>query len=238
MFKQILIVDDNPSDLLIASAVLESSQRIIFTAKSGFDGIDKLSDETIDLFIVDLQMPQMAGVDLIRRIRKIERYRTTPILVMSGRGQTRDVSGAIQAGASDYIVKPVEDVVLEEKVARLLGVKTDSWEQYQVKGVVTDSSGRFVKPFEILSMNEIGLTVETAEPRVEGEIVEIMARIFDDRDLGPQQIRIDKITANQGVYLIAASFLATTDVFRKEIRLLCRELWRAKDRSKQGKEPA
>lgn len=227
MKKLVLIVDDNPSDLIIAESVLAGADLEIVTAGDGYAAINILDEEPFDLLIVDLQMPQMGGIDLIKRVRNIQKCKNIPILVVSARGEIRDVQLAVKVGANDYIVKPIDHAIFEDKVNKLVGESTDkAWIQYPVRGVLPNSVGVATKKFELVSLNELGMVIETREIWSLGELAEFSGDFFKSRSIDPIQGQVAEITHQADVYQIHIVFVATTDVFRKQVRLLCRELWR------------
>ncbi len=114
--KRVLIVDDNPSDRKIVKLVAEKNGFLATEVDEGFKALEALNEQKFSLFIVDLQMPRMPGLQLVRRLRGQPEYKTTPILIMSGRNRPVDVQSAVQSGATDYIVKPMDILVLEEKI--------------------------------------------------------------------------------------------------------------------------
>ena len=118
MSKYVLVVEDNPSDLMISSAMVESMGLVPITATNGIEALDQLGEYEFQLFIVDLQMPKMGGIDLIKRIKKIEEVKTVPIIVTSARKESKDVKGAVLAGAQDYLVKPLDKQVFAEKLKK------------------------------------------------------------------------------------------------------------------------
>lgn len=167
---KILIVDDSPSDLLITGSILENLDHLVVKSQDGFSAIEKMSEEKFDLIIVDLQMPQMSGIELIKRIRRVPKHGSIPILVASARSEVSDVKLAIQVGANDYIVKPMDPMICEEKVTRLLGSQS-SWEEYEIINPELSVLGLIQTNFKILSMSEVSITIETMHALRQGDIL-------------------------------------------------------------------
>ncbi|KAF1066629.1 MAG: Regulator of RpoS [Pseudomonas citronellolis] len=115
----LLIIDDDEVVRESLAAYLEDSGFKILQASSGVQGLAMFERELPDLIICDLRMPQMDGLELIRRLG--ERAVETPVIVLSGAGVMSDVVEALRLGAADYLIKPLEDLaVLEHSVRRTL----------------------------------------------------------------------------------------------------------------------
>lgn len=101
------------------AAYLEDSNFKVLQALNGLQGLQIFESEQPDLVICDLRMPQIDGLELIRRIRQTASE--TPIIVLSGAGVMSDAVEALRLGAADYLIKPLEDLaVLEHSVRRAL----------------------------------------------------------------------------------------------------------------------
>lgn len=115
----LLIIDDDDVVRVSVAAYLEDSGFSVLQAGNGAEGMALFEREQPDLVICDLRMPQVDGLELIRRISALET--DTPVIVMSGAGVMADAVEALRLGAADYLIKPLEDlVVLEHSVRRTL----------------------------------------------------------------------------------------------------------------------
>ncbi|HBO9590607.1 TPA: SpoIIE family protein phosphatase [Pseudomonas aeruginosa] len=116
----LLIIDDDEVVRESLAAYLEDSNFKVLQALNGLQGLQIFESEQPDLVICDLRMPQIDGLELIRRIRQTASE--TPIIVLSGAGVMSDAVEALRLGAADYLIKPLEDLaVLEHSVRRALG---------------------------------------------------------------------------------------------------------------------
>ncbi|MEF8816046.1 MAG: response regulator [Salinibacter sp.] len=112
-----LIVDDSPTMLrIIRNALQKIGYDDIVEAEDGEDALGKLEDADPDFVVTDWNMPNMNGVDLTANIRDHPEYADVPILMITTRGMKEDVKTAMKAQVNNYIVKPFEPEVLEEKV--------------------------------------------------------------------------------------------------------------------------
>lgn len=115
----LLIIDDDEVVRESLAAYLENSNFKVLQALNGLQGLQIFESEQPDLVICDLRMPQIDGLELIRRIRQTASE--TPIIVLSGAGVMSDAVEALRLGAADYLIKPLEDLaVLEHSVRRAL----------------------------------------------------------------------------------------------------------------------
>ena len=106
--KSILLVDDDMRNLFALTNLLEEKGMKIIVARDGFESleqIDKNSD--IDLVLMDIMMPKMDGLEAIRRIREKPKFKDLPIIALTAKAMKGDRAKCIEAGANDYLAKPV-----------------------------------------------------------------------------------------------------------------------------------
>jgi two-component system KDP operon response regulator KdpE len=110
---RILIVDDEPQILRVLRINLVARQYDVVTAATGAEALDSAQTDHPDLVILDLGLPDLDGVEVIRRLRAWTRI---PVIVLSGRVDSRDKVDALDAGANDYVTKPFS---VDELLARV-----------------------------------------------------------------------------------------------------------------------
>jgi len=113
---RVLIVDDDPTNRHLLSAMLSSTRHEFDEAEDGKSAWDKLQNETINLVITDWMMPDMDGVELIDNIRKANFPHYVYIILLTARSTKTDIVTGLEAGADDYLVKPFD---LDELRARV-----------------------------------------------------------------------------------------------------------------------
>lgn len=121
--KRVLIVDDSTSVRRTVLWILEPLGIEVLEAGQGQEALDLLAREKVDLAIVDLNMPVMDGLELIRRLRSDPSTRHLPILMMTTEMRPQDQISAHEAGADMYLVKPSTPAVIRYKVLSLLGLR-------------------------------------------------------------------------------------------------------------------
>ena len=107
--KKVLIVDDDMRNIFALSTVLEEHDMVIVSADNGRDAIRILQDEPdIDIVLMDIMMPEMDGMETMREIRKIPQLKNLPIVAVTAKAMKGDREKCIEAGAWDYLSKPVD----------------------------------------------------------------------------------------------------------------------------------
>jgi two-component system, chemotaxis family, chemotaxis protein CheY len=121
MAKTILTVDDSASIRQMVSFTLKSAGYEVTEALDGQDGLDKAKSKNFDLVFTDQNMPRMDGLTLIKNLRGLPSYRSTPILMLTTEaGDTMKAQGKA-AGATGWLVKPFDPAKLLEVVKKVIG---------------------------------------------------------------------------------------------------------------------
>jgi signal transduction histidine kinase/HAMP domain-containing protein/CheY-like chemotaxis protein len=106
--KKVLIVDDDVRNLFALTSILEEQNMEILAAESGKESIDLLQNTTdVDVILMDIMMPEMDGYDTMRSIRQVQKLRHLPIIAITAKAMPGDREKCLEAGASDYLAKPV-----------------------------------------------------------------------------------------------------------------------------------
>jgi two-component system response regulator MtrA len=121
MKRHILVVDDEIGALTLIGIMLERGGFDVLKARDARAALDILDDTLPDLIILDVMMPGMNGIDLCQAIRKREGTTKTPVLILSARGDAESIIHGIEAGANDYLPKPILHHDLVSKVRSMLG---------------------------------------------------------------------------------------------------------------------
>jgi twitching motility two-component system response regulator PilH len=117
--KNVLIVDDSATDTHLLGEMLKKNGFAVLTATSGEEGIARAKKEKPDLILMDIVMPGMSGFEATRSLSKDPETSAIPVIVCSTKGQETDKAWGLRQGAKDYIVKPVVEKVLMEKIRAL-----------------------------------------------------------------------------------------------------------------------
>jgi len=117
---KILVVDDMSTMRRIVKNIMKQlGFPNVDEAENGKDALDKLKAETFGFVISDWNMPVMTGIELLRAIRADDKLKALPVLMVTAEAQKENLVEAIQAGVSNYIVKPFTAEVLQEKMNKI-----------------------------------------------------------------------------------------------------------------------
>ena len=117
---KILLVDDEPDILEIVGYNLSTEGYQVVTAENGIEAVKKAKKEKPHLIILDVMMPEMDGIEACEQIRKVPDLANTVITFLTARGEDYSQMAGFDAGADDYITKPIKPKVLVSKVKALL----------------------------------------------------------------------------------------------------------------------
>lgn len=117
----LLIVDDDELQRNMLAKILEAENYRLIFAASGPEALSVLRKTRPDLILMDVMMPDMSGVEATRRIKAVPRFAEVPIVMVTGMRQGNVVTHSLKAGATDFVVKPIDRDTLLAKVAKALG---------------------------------------------------------------------------------------------------------------------
>ena len=121
--KRILVIDDEVGARTLIGIMLERGGFEVLKAKDAEQALVTLQEQTIpDLIVLDVMMPGMDGFTLCRNIREKPATKTIPILMLSAKGDSASVMQGMNAGASDYLPKPILHHDLVSKIQQMLGI--------------------------------------------------------------------------------------------------------------------
>jgi CheY-like chemotaxis protein len=122
MAKKVLLVDDSTTTLMMEEMILKQRTAYeTFTAKDGLDAIARAVETTPDLVLMDVVMPRMNGFEACKRMRLENSLRSTPIILVTTRGEEEYVEAGFQSGCNDYITKPINSRELVTLLHSYLG---------------------------------------------------------------------------------------------------------------------
>jgi DNA-binding response OmpR family regulator len=122
----ILVVDDDPVIQKLLSVNFEMEGYRVLTAGDGVEGLERTAAESPDLILLDVMMPRMDGLEVVRRLKADDATATIPVILLSAKAQATDISSGLDAGADDYVTKPFDPLELLDKVIGLIGAAEES----------------------------------------------------------------------------------------------------------------
>jgi len=115
--KTILVVDDEPRMIDFIRLNLEHEQHLVIEAHNGLEALDAIRKQLPQLVLLDIMMPELDGFETLRLLRE---YSEIPVILLSARGEERDISYGLDLGADDYITKPFSPRILLSRIKAVL----------------------------------------------------------------------------------------------------------------------
>ncbi|MDP8243206.1 MAG: response regulator [Candidatus Hinthialibacter antarcticus] len=112
----VLVVDDDANFRLLARRALEQANLTVIEAYSGQEMLDRFAANTVDVILLDIMMPEMDGYEACRRLRSLPDGGLVPVLMLTGLDDIESIKNAYEAGATDFISKPVNWLILGHRV--------------------------------------------------------------------------------------------------------------------------
>jgi DNA-binding response OmpR family regulator len=119
--KTVLLVDDEPDFVELTKMRLEGNGYKVLTASNGQEGLDVARSQKPDLILLDVMMPDMDGYQMLKKVRVDPEIRSTPVVMLTAKGETRSMLKAKEMGSTDYLIKPCEPEELMKWVRRYAG---------------------------------------------------------------------------------------------------------------------
>ena len=124
MTARVLVVDDIPANVKLLEARLQAEYFEVLTAHCGQEAVDICAAERVDVVLLDVMMPGMDGFEACRRIKSDAKTQDLPVIMVTALDQTSDKLEGLEAGADDFLTKPVDDIALITRVKNLARLKT------------------------------------------------------------------------------------------------------------------
>jgi len=168
---RILIVEDEPNVRLVFRTALLSNESILSTAEDGESALRWLKQEPTDLVLLDLQLPGMGGMEVLRRLRELEV--DVPVVIVSAHDSVPNVVQAIRLGAVDFVPKPTTPEALRKVVAEVLsrraGTATTTGAEPKVGPAVGRSVDALSQAKGAINRREFGEAETTLRQAIEGD---------------------------------------------------------------------
>jgi len=226
---RILVVDDIEANRDLLSRRLAREGHDVVTAASGREGLAMLEDEDFDLVLLDLMMPDMNGFEVLARIKSDEDLHQVPVIMVSALDELDSVVRCIEAGAEDYLSKPIDPVLLRARINAAL--ETKRWREREriYLDRLEAEKARFEKllvsilPEQIVSrLNQgeqviadrfdgvsvlfsdlVGFT-EFSSNTAPADLVEYLNELFSRFDADARRIGVEKVKTIGDAYMVVA----------------------------------
>ncbi|MEC0236422.1 response regulator transcription factor [Paenibacillus kribbensis] len=167
MKKSVLIIDDEEKISRLLQLELSHEGYAVEIAQTGKEGLEKALAHTWDIIILDVMLPELNGVEVLKQIRKVDNH--TPVIMVTARNTTTDKVSGLDGGANDYITKPFE---IEELLARMRASM-----RHQLESRATSPQEEDNPPY--LQVDSLMLEPKTRSVMREGKRIELTPKEFD-----------------------------------------------------------
>jgi two-component system cell cycle response regulator len=170
--KRILVIDDLPENVFLLKDRLENEGYEVLTADCGNSGIEKATDETPDLILLDVMMPDINGFEVCKTLVNDSRTSGIPILLVTAKTDAEDTKEGLDAGAFDYIKKPINKIELLARVKSALKLSDANKLLVEVEkrntffATVVTANHRIKQPLTILSLSSAAIKRELKKEKI------------------------------------------------------------------------
>lgn len=215
----ILLVDDDADVRKLVKKILETAGYFVVTVDNGLSALSELNDHHFDLLLSDANMPQYSGFDLLRAVRRLPKHRELAIAMLTGRRDKEDIKMAVENGANDYIVKPVDPKVLLFKVQKLLEDRVPMATIATPENTLVDFEASMQLPLRVKKIGLGGFSATSPYPLAIGQDFYLNVDELQYDVLPKARITASIVDpANPQQYIVHGVFLEMDDSFKKEVR--------------------
>ena len=172
----VLAVDDAPDNLLLLQTILEAEEfNQVFLAESAHEAYEYIGvveserKADIDLILMDLMMPGVTGIDAIKEIKRHPEYRDIPIVVVTAKSETEDLVEAFEAGAVDYLTKPINELELLARIRSMLRLKSETdhrkFHEFELEELANELAEKNIRLERVLAELQADLDAASAMQR-------------------------------------------------------------------------
>ncbi|NDJ79104.1 MAG: response regulator [Chloroflexi bacterium] len=122
--KVVVIIEDDRIIVQLLTVYLKNKGYQVYSAHTGPDGLELVKTVKPDALILDLMLPRLSGIEICRRLRELDEFKTLPVVIVSARADGLTKERAKEVGATTYFVKPVDLPTLHQELDGLLQAKS------------------------------------------------------------------------------------------------------------------
>ncbi len=218
---RILVVDDDRDILTLVERVFAHGGHVVMTSDNGHKALELLETVQFDCLISDAQMPNFSGFDLISTLRKNPRYANLGIAMLTGLRERKDIEKALKAGVDDYIVKPIDPLILTQKIEALFQKRPPEEHPEAVLGDRNPLAQAHIDTgMRIESVSELGIVLISNWPLTPGQVVDLKSPFFDEIecDVPPLKVLGLEPDKGDGSYRMQLIYLGAREAFLQKVR--------------------
>ncbi|MDH5657256.1 MAG: response regulator [Spirochaetia bacterium] len=118
--KKLLVIEDNFFIMRMVQSFLSEIDCQIIHADNGIDGHNIAQKERPEILLIDIMLPGMNGLDIVKSLRNLPEFKNTPIILMSANAEEKDIQSGYDSGCDDYITKPFSKEILQNSIKKYL----------------------------------------------------------------------------------------------------------------------
>lgn len=220
--KNILVLDDNKNDLLMAKFVIMRLGYTPILLENPKSILDTLKSHTISLIILDYDMPEMTGLDVLKKIKKAQVYNHIPVVMLTGNSTDTTVKSTVITGAKDYIIKPIDPIIFETKISKIMKennqAEKNSWVEFEVQKN-KNTEIKIYNYSSIISIGELSLTFSTNQDYPIGFTFFSDSKLFEELEIKNPALKVESSTKTENGYAVQCLMMGLSEVELKKIRL-------------------
>lgn len=171
---RILVVDDELPNIELIQGYLEKEYNVV-SASSGEEALQKIYSEKPDVVLLDIMMPEISGYEVCEKIKHDESMRLIPVIMVTALSDIEDKIKAIEAGADDFLSKPINSLELQTRVRSLLRIK-----HYYDQLVKNKEQIEAQNDFRTIMINILPTLLQSIEPAKKNEVISQMSKQVED----------------------------------------------------------
>lgn len=239
----ILVIDDDPASVNLAGIHLRRAGFEVSLVGDGETALERVQEDIPSLVLLDIRLPGMDGYEVCRQLKQNQNTRSIPIIILSASRNRENVLEALEAGADDFLAKPIDPETLIHKVSSF---KFDNGVEKSAEEAAADNRRQYIRfqleaeavlhlDLQVIDLSEGGVGLLSNNPVLPGSTIQVkfgfLAELVDVQEI-PVKIRYCVLSPNKDRYRIGGEFLGLGEPERKKIRqfIFKRQLQRARPR--------
>jgi len=183
--KKILIIDDIPENVFLLQDRLEHENYEVITAYDGKTGVQRAMDDSPDLILLDIMLPDISGIEICKNLVSNPATRDVPIILFSAKADAEDLREGLLAGAFDYIKKPVNRIELLARVNSALKLRDSQRFLLDAEAIstftatVVTANHKIKQPLTLMNLTLVAIRRELAKEEISREAIQKKLEFFD-----------------------------------------------------------
>lgn len=222
MKANVLVLDDNKNDLLMAKFVILRMGYNPILLDSPKKIIESLQTHEISVIVLDYDMPEMSGLQVLQKIKKNIAFANIPIVMLTGNSSAEHVRSTVHQGAKDYIVKPIDPAIFESKISKIIKADLDSNTKKWIEFELDRNAKAELKIFNysrIISIGEVSVTLAANQGYPVGFTFFSNAELFQELEIKNPALKVESSVQAGNEFLVRCTLVGLSESELKKIRL-------------------